>query len=406
MVKEEGRYAAFKLTYAAVSLVIAVFVLIFGNATLTAYAEGGLSLSTSYPGISVSAGDSLSISVDLKNATGADLDASVYVASVPEEFEAYLQGGSYQISAIHADSGETASFTLHVTVPYEISEGAYDIVVRAEAGSAYDELTITLNAAEQHGGAGSFTSEYPSQEGSSSTSFSFSTTIINNGLTDRSYSLSSSAPSGWTVRFTPSSGSTQIAGIDVEAGSSEGLTVSVTPPGTVEAGEYTIYLSAVSADETLSTELTVNITGTYGIDIGTSSGLLSFDAEAGKQKDVTLAITNTGNVDLTDVTINSSLPSDWSVSYDLEGDDEAEANVISSIPAGSTVEVTAHVTPSSDSITGDYVATFTASNSETSDTAEFRVSIKTSTIWGVAAIAIIIAVCGCVAYIFRRYGRR
>ena len=65
-------------------------------------------------------------------------------------------------------------------------------------------------------------------------------------------------------------------------------------------------------------------------------------------------VTNTGNVDLQDVSLNSSLPSGWTVTYNLEN------NVIPSIPAGSTTEVIAHVKPGSGAITGDYVNTFTA----------------------------------------------
>ena len=41
--------------------------------------------------------------------------------------------------------------------------------------------------------------------------------------------------------------------------------------------------------------------------------------------------------------------------------------------------------PSSDAITGDYAATFTAKTDEASDSAEFRISVKTQTIWGFVA---------------------
>ena len=113
-------------------------------------------------------------------------------------------------------------------------------------------------------------------------------------------------------------------------------------------------------------------------------------------------MTNTGNVDLTDVALTSSAPSGWTVTFDLED------NSIDSIAAGATTQVIAHVKPSSDAITGDYVTSFTARNSETSasDTAEFRVSVKTSTIWGFVAIVIIVCVAGGLGYVFKKYGRR
>lgn len=162
----------------------------------------------------------------------------------------------------------------------------------------------------------------------------------------------------------------------MESGESKGINVSVVPPADIPSGEYVISCSAVSAQETLSVDLKAVITGTYGIKVETPDGRLSFDAQANKESDVTLNVTNTGNVDLTDVTLTSSAPSGWTVTYDLED------NTIDSIAAGATTQVIAHVEPSSDAITGDYVTSFTAKCTETSDTAEFRVSVKTSTVWG------------------------
>ena len=50
------------------------------------------------------------------------------------------------------------------------------------------------------------------------------------------------------------------------------------------------------AEETLDTSLKVVITGSYGLKVSTPDGRLSFDAYAGRSSDVTLNITNTGNV--------------------------------------------------------------------------------------------------------------
>ena len=107
-----------------------------------------------------------------------------------------------------------------------------------------------------------------------------------------------------------------------------------------------------------------------------------------------------GQVDLENVSVNCSAPSGWTVTYELED------NMIESIPAGSTTEVIAHVKPSSDAITGDYAATFTAKTDEASDSAEFRISVKTQTIWGFVAIVIILGVAGGLSYVFKKYGRR
>lgn len=384
----------------AMGFMMAVFLML--AMPFQAQAAGGLELNVDYPGMSVKPGDNLSIPVTLSNYSGAGMDADVSIAAMPDGWEGYLQGGSYQVSRVHVKDGEGgAQITLHLTVPKEISEGAYTATVQASSATgASASLDLTFNVNEMKAGKGSFSSEYPQQEGASGTNFSFSTTLINNGLKTQSYSLSANAPAGWTVSFTPSGESTKIAGIDVDSGASKGLTVAVNPPQDIAAGEYDISCSAVSAEETLTTDLKVVITGTYGLKIETPDGRLSFDAFANRASDVTLNVTNTGNVDLENVSLNSSAPANWTVTYNLED------NIIKSIPAGTTTEVIAHVKPGSDVITGDYVTSFSAKCDQASSNADFRVSVKTKTVWGVVAVLIILCTAGGLGYVFRKYGRR
>ncbi len=177
--------------------------------------------------------------------------------------------------------------------------------------------------------------------------------MINNSAADQSYSLSAEAPEGWQVSFQPSGETTNVASVDVPSAGSQGLTVSVTPPEQVEAGEYTIPVSAVSANDSLNTELKITITGTYSLALSTPNELLSFDAHVNRESDVTLTVTNNSNVDLQNITLTSSAPSGWNVSFDTSSIDVLEA--------GATQEITAHVTPGDSAMTGDYVCTFTAS---------------------------------------------
>lgn len=176
------------------------------------------------------------------------------------------------------------------------------------------------------------------------------------------------------------------------------MSIEITPPNNVEAGEYSIPISAISASETLDGELTVTVSGSYSLDISTPSGLLSFDAAANKQTAVTLSVTNTGNVDLQNVNLTSTIATGWTVEYS-----EASIDVLE---AGATHEVTAYVTPSDEAMSGDYVVVLTASNSETSDQAEFRVSVKTETVWGVVGVALILVIAVALWFIFRKFGRR
>lgn len=64
------------------------------------------------------------------------------------------------------------------------------------------------------------------------------------------------------------------------------------------------------------------------------------------------------------------------------------------------------VKASKKAIPGDYVVKMEARTPEVNSAAEFRIAVKTPIIWGWLGILIIIAACGGVYYLFRKYGRR
>lgn len=357
-------------------------------------AEGGIVLSTKYPGITAKAGDTVSFDLDIANASGAGSIVELSVTSMPSGWEGYFEGGGSEISRVYVKSGDSSGVvTFHLTIPAETTQGTYEVIL--QGGST---LTLTLDVSEEELGSSALTTQYAEQEGASGTEFTFSTTVQNNTPNEQSYSFSSNAPTGWTVSFKPSGESTQVAAVTVGARSSQAMSVTVTPPDDVAAGDYTVDISAISATETLTDTLTVTITGTYELELTTPSGRLSFDATANKKSSVTLSITNNGNVDLQNVNLTSSAPTDWVVEFS-----ESEIPVLE---AGATHEVTAYVTPAKDAMTGDYELTLTAKNSETKDSATFRVSVKTETIWGVVGVLLIVAAFGGLAWVFRKYGRR
>lgn len=393
--RKRERKAAWLRRSAAVILELALM----GSLSLAAMAAGGLEMSTAYPGLSVKAGDSLDFDLDFSNGSGSGVNAALSIVSIPEGWTGYFEGSGSEISHVYVKSGDTDSAaTFNVTVPAEAEQGTYTISLRASGGGLSSTLTLTLTVDQEEAGGSALTTEYAEQEGSAGTSFSFSTTIQNNTSKEQSYSFSSNAPAGWTVAFKPSGETAQVAAVTVDARGSQAMDVEVTPPEGVEAGTYTIPISAISATENLSGELTVVITGTYALDVSTPSGRLSFDANANKQTSLTISLTNSGNVDLQNINLTSSAPDGWTVEF-------AESSV-DVLEAGATREVTVYVTPSEDAISGDYALVLTATGSETSDYAEFRVSVKTETVWGVVGVLLILAAVGGLTWVFRKYGRR
>lgn len=70
------------------------------------------------------------------------------------------------------------------------------------------------------------------------------------------------------------------------------------------------------------------------------------------------------------------------------------------------METTAYFLPSKGALSGDYAATLTARNTDTSDRENFRVTVKTETKWGFAGLGIIALLAVRLAVAFRKYGRR
>lgn len=362
-------------------------------------AEPYIELSTQYPALTVKAGDSLTFDLDLDNYSGVSQDITLSVAEIPEGWEGTFSAGSNQVSVVHVKNQATNSeVSFAVDVPLETADGEYIVRLAAQGEDFADEMEIALTVSAEEIGESSFTAEYPSQEGDATTDFTFSATLINNTLSTQNYSFTSNAPSGWQVSFQPSGESTSVAALDVEARTTQAMDISVTPPENVEAGTYEIPVTATSVNESMPITLSVTITGSYGLTLSTPSGRLSLDAYANQESAVQLSLTNTGNSDLTNVNLTSSAPTGWTVRFANE--------TIDIIEAGATVETTMYITPGEDAMSGDYATTVTARNSDANDSVDFRITVKTETIWGLTGIGVIVVLAVVIGIVMRKYGRR
>lgn len=357
-------------------------------------AQTELELSTTYPGMTAKAGDSLSYTITLANHGASGTIANLAIAELPEGWSGYYSGSSSGISQVYVKAGGEATVNFQLIIPEDAQDGIYTVVLGAEDAV----LTLTLDVTAQEVGSSALATQYAEQEGASGTAFTFSTTIQNNTPNEQNYSFTAKAPDGWSVTFFPSGESTQVAAITVPARSSQAMDVVVTPSADVEADTFTIPISAISATETLETELSVTIKGTYLVTLSTPSGRLSFDAVANQQSAVTLQVSNQGNVDLQNVNLTSSAPTGWTVEF--------SESTIEILEAGATREVTAYVTPSEDAMSGDYAMTISVKNTSASDSEDFRVTVKTETIWGVVGVGLLVLVMAGLWVVFQKFGRR
>ncbi|MCR5330433.1 MAG: hypothetical protein K6E62_04505 [Lachnospiraceae bacterium] len=367
--------------------------------------EGVVTFSTDYPGVTVKPGGTSTFPLYITNTGSKEANVSLSTKDLPDGWEGMFKNSSSEVSMVHIGSyqekDDSPSFSYSVTVPEDAEEGMYTFTLNANGGGVNEDLSLSVNvdAEEKKVGAGTFTTDYAQQEGPSGTRFSYTTKLTNNSSDNQTYSLSAEgAPEGWNVSFTPSDAGSATSSVPVDAGSTSSITVAVVPAQNVTAGEYQIKLMADCSGETLELPVTVKITGTYGLEATTTTGNLSVSTYAGETKETTLSIQNTGNIDLTNVSLKAQASVDWKVTFDQDS--------ISNIPAGKSEEVTAYITPAKDAILGDYAVIITASNDAVSSNCDLRVAVQNHTGWGIIAVMIIIALVLGLVYIIRKFGRR
>lgn len=229
------------------------------------------------------------------------------------------------------------------------------------------------------------------------TSFSVSIFCSKNQTADQQlYALMANAPRGWSVVFKPNY--KQATSAQVEANSSQNVSIEIVPPANVEAGNYKIPVRAATGTTSADLELEVVVTGSYEMELSTPRGLLSTEITAGDVKRIELVVRNTGSSLLKDIQLSANKPVDWEVSF--------EPSKIDMLKAGETANVVATMKASKKALPGDYVATMTAKTPEVNTDAQFRIAVKTPMIWGWVGVLIIIVAIGAVCYLFRKYGRR
>lgn len=378
------------------ALAFLFFCLVFSSPVVPAQASDGLLLSAPFPGIEVRPGETVTFPLELRSTAPRKVD--LQVVSAPKGWSTSFKGGGMIVNQAFVGDSEPARVDFQVEVPQDAQPGTYNFVIRAAGAGASSTLSLQLVIKETPSGNDKMTTQYPVLSGTSTTTFQFRVDLTNNGAQERSYSLNAQAPPGWQVTFSPAYDNKQIASLSLKPGQSQGLDVTVRPPQGVKAGTYNIPIEAVSSNSKASVVLKVVITGTYSMEITTPTERLNAEATAGSESPLTLIIKNTGSSDLQNITFSAATPTNWAVTF--------KPDTIDVLPAGENRQIIAYIKPAKEAIAGDYVVNITANSPAASTTASFRVSVRTSTLWGVVGVLLVLAVIGGVAWIFHKYGRR
>ena len=358
------------------------------------FAADAIQLTTPYPAVAVAPGAKVSFDVSVKTPSAARVGLSV--DKVPTGWTATMRGGGFVVDGVQTNGTDAATVTLELTVPPDAASGTQRITLTGTSGGATATLDLDIRVTEAAAGSVTLTTQYPQLKGVSTSSFTFSLSLANDTPDDLTFGVVANGPDGWTVAAEVASQS-QAATAVVKAGTTSTITVSAKAPTDATAGTYPITVDATSGDKTAHADLSVQVTGSYSLSMSTPDGRLNAAGSAGGTTDLGVTITNSGTADVENVQLTATPPSGWTVTF--------EPTSIT-VPAGKTVNATAHIKPSSDAIAGDYVVSLRSASSTTSASAAIRVTIETSLLWGAVGVALIAIVLLGLWWTFRRFGRR
>jgi uncharacterized repeat protein (TIGR01451 family) len=359
----------------------------------------GLFLLTDYPSQTVRAGEITTIRLKMQNSGLAPEPMALTLSGVPAGWKIDILGGGQPVASAMPGQNESVALQLRVEVPKDAKPGSQQVVLSAKGARLQSaDLPITLTVGTETPAKLSLKSRLPSLRGTPRSSFEYTVTVGNDSGKDLTVALSAQGPANFQTTFTEGFGSNEISSIPIEAGQTKDIKVKVTPPRDVKAGDYPVLVKVAAEGATAELRVTLQISGQGKLALSTKDGRLSGEAEIGKTSTYTLVLNNDGTAPVEEIEMTGTVPTNWKVEFNPK--------TVASLAPNEKKEVQVMVTPADKAIAGDYVASFRATARGESSAADFRITVTTSTLWGMVGIGIIaialLVLLGAVA----RFGRR
>jgi uncharacterized membrane protein len=365
--------------------------------------ERGISMAFEYPEVIINKGDDVTVDLLVKNKGKQDENVYFAITSSPPGWKTKIKSYSFSVMSVHVPEGEDKNVQFFTEPDEEIKPGLYTFKVdaRTEDGKykVSHNLQITLKRAkEREKGSIELTTSYPVLRGPSDGKFEFSLDVKNKTDKEDTFNLTSKGPKDWQINFKPPYEDKYISSLRLKDNESKSLNVEITPGPSCKAGEYVIPVAIFAGASKAEAELKVNITGTYRLEAGTATGLLSLEAEKGKPGNISIYVRNDGSATINNIEFLSVKPENWKVEFEPEKIDFLEP--------GSLKQVEVSVVPGQESLVGDYAVGLNIKGEKTSDDLEMRVTVKASAAWGWIGIGIILLVIIGLFGLFVSLGRR
>ncbi len=376
-----------------------LFGLLFNAATpaLAQSGSGGVTISIAYPSMVVGMGETVTLSISLKSSASEIVNLDV--TDLPKDWVTEYRGAGRLVHSAYLEAELPSTVELRVTTPTTVKAGTYDFNVTAKGSDGMATFPVEFIVKDKAPASLAFSTDYPTLRGGPDSPFAFSLNLKNDGDDDITVNLAAEAPKDLAVTF--KAGGKDITNLptDIKANSTQRIDVSATPLTSLAVGKYPIKVTAQSDTVSAEVGLTAEVVGQPQLTLTTADGALSGKAYINKTNPIKLVLRNAGNSPAEGVKLLASAPTGWTVTLN--------PSTVVEVPANDQVEVEADVKPADNAISGDYVVTFDAQpNGSPSKTADFRITVETSTVWGLVGILLIAAAVTIVGMAVTRFGRR
>jgi uncharacterized membrane protein len=364
-----------------------------------------ISMAAEYPGVEIAKDEDVSMDIIFHNKGRKDENVEVWISEKPKGWKARIKTYRYTVTGVHVPSNEDKSLTFEADPQEGIKPGDYQFRInsRTSDGKFRMSQAVTVKVTADEGKSKEpkgvkLTTSYPVISGPSDATFEFSLEVDSKLDQDAVFDLLAQGPKGWDINFKPAYETKYISSLRIKSKQSTSVAVEVKPAMGAAAGEYPINVRVSSSDANAEANLTVTLTGTYGLEVGTTSGLLSLEARGGRPANMSFYVKNTGSATNHDIKFMTFKPENWKVEFKPEKIDAMEA--------GDLKQVELIITPYEDALVGDYSVGVNVEGEKAAKTIEFRTTVKASAAWGWIGIGIIVIVIGGLFGLFRWLGRR
>ena len=359
----------------------------------------GIWVSTPYPSFNVAPGETVTLDLDVHNAGLPPQRVGLQLERVPDSWSAVFLGDGKRVQSVFVAPGSKASVKLRLEPSTKAADGTHRFEVVAAGADARFRLPIELGMGQSLPPKLTLKPELPELRGSPNADFEFKVAVRNDGGDDATVRIDTVAPPGFRVRLTEQFGAQELTTLPLKVGQEKTVTLKVTPGGKVEEGQYPVDVRATTGKAQAQAQLKMEVTGEPRLDLSGAGERLSGSAIAGEETPIDVIVANNGTAAVQGIKLAANAPSGWKVTFQPEKIDALGPN------ARETVK--ALVVPSTKAIAGDYMINVRA-NAEggVSKASDFRITVRTSTLWGIVGVLVIAAALLVLVVAMLRYGRR